>query len=193
MGGLGNDMSGGFNGGGQGAGSNFWNKGAGGGGATDVRIKIDSSSAVKILVAGGGGGSNAWQEYFYSQIVTSGVGGGLEGGKGTVCLGAGQSEKTDSTCTAGSLGKGAGGTSQRKWRQNKKPKRRRRRFRLHCSENRDNKRNRSNDTFRDKKFSKTIAFHPRKRNRTPRKRSHPHHFCHSSPIANKNQNSALHH
>ena len=55
MGGLYNDFSGGFNGGGEGSGSNDANKGGGGGGATDVRI-INGGSSTKILVAGGGGG-----------------------------------------------------------------------------------------------------------------------------------------
>lgn len=115
MGGHGDDFSGGFNGGGQGSGRddyyNYDNKGAGGGGATDVRMK-SGSSTTKILVAGGGGGSNSWQIPKYNQEVATGVGGGLEGGKGTVCLGAGQSQKTDPTCTAGSLGQGASGANQ---------------------------------------------------------------------------------
>ena len=103
-------LSAGFNGGGKGSGGDFYNKGAGGGGATDVRIKSGSSST-RILVAGGGGGSNTFQQSSYSQINATGVGGGLEGGKGTVCFGGSQSLKTDSSCTAGTLGQGAAGSS----------------------------------------------------------------------------------
>jgi hypothetical protein len=110
MGGLSNDLSGGFNGGGNGSGDHYYRKGAGGGGATDVRI-INGGSHVKILVAGGGGGSNTWQQDYYNQIVSSGVGGGLEGGKGTVCLGGAQTSRSDSNCYLGTSGRGANGAS----------------------------------------------------------------------------------
>jgi hypothetical protein len=49
MGGLSDDLSGGFNGGGNGNGGYFNYKGAGGGGASDVRI-INGESSTKILV-----------------------------------------------------------------------------------------------------------------------------------------------
>lgn len=110
MGGLGDDISAGFNGGGKGYGSNFYNKGAAGGGATDIRIKSGGSSS-KILIAGGGGGSNTFQQSDYNQKATTGVGGGLEGGKGIKCLGGGQNSKSDPSCTPGTLGQGAAGKS----------------------------------------------------------------------------------
>jgi hypothetical protein len=111
MGGLNNDISGGFNGGGNGNNADFYNKGAGGGGATDVRI-INGGSSSKILVAGGGGGSNTWQYSDYKQIISSGVGGGLEGGTGTVCLGGAQASRVDNTCYSGTSGQGASGTNR---------------------------------------------------------------------------------
>lgn len=104
MGGLSGSPSGGYNGGGTGSGSDFNNVGAGGGGATDIRLDNE-----KILVAGGGGGSNTWQYSNYGVVESNGVGGGLSGGKGNVCLGAGQSAISDTTCTSGSLGQGAAG------------------------------------------------------------------------------------
>jgi hypothetical protein len=111
MGGLNNDISGGFNGGGKGDYPEHHNKGAGGGGATDVRI-INGGSSTKILVAGGGGGSNTWQENNYGQVVSSGVGGGLEGGTGTVCLGGAQTSRVDNTCYSGISGYGGNGTGR---------------------------------------------------------------------------------
>jgi hypothetical protein len=111
MGGLYHDLSGGFNGGGTGSGNDFANKGAGGGGATDVRI-INGGSTTKILVAGGGDGSGTWQYGSYNQIITSGVGGGLEGGTGTVCLGGAQTSRVDNKCYSGTSGQGASGTGE---------------------------------------------------------------------------------
>ena len=112
MGGLNIDLSGGFNGGGMGSADTSYTyvrKGAGGGGATDVRI-INGGSSTKILVAGGGGGSNTYQQSNYGQIVSSGVGGGLEGGTGTVCLGGAQTSRVDNTCYLGTSGQGASGS-----------------------------------------------------------------------------------
>jgi hypothetical protein len=111
MGGLNSDFNGGFNGGGRGSGLTYGNKGAGGGGATDVRI-INGGSSAKILVAGGGGGSSTFQQTIYGQIVTSGVGGGLEGGNGAICLGGAQTPRADSNCYLGLIGQGANGINQ---------------------------------------------------------------------------------
>jgi hypothetical protein len=110
-GGIYDDLAGGFNGGGKGTHYSTpinANKGAPGGGATDIKIQ-NLQSFQKILVAGGGGGASTWQKGYYGQDIASGVGGGTSGGNGAVCLGGGQSLVTDSSCTAGTEGKGADG------------------------------------------------------------------------------------
>ena len=96
QGGLYEDISAGFNGGGKGvttqsAGLYRFQKGAGGGGATDIRIKSGSTST-KVLVAGGGAGSLSWESRS-GEYTSKGYGGGLEGGTGKTCLGGGQSQK----------------------------------------------------------------------------------------------------
>lgn len=83
------EQKGGYNGGGNGQKrtSGYQTYGAGGGGATDIRIIGDSFND-RIIVAGGGGGSGHGSgetgQNSYSYNNKGGSGGGIEGGIGTV-------------------------------------------------------------------------------------------------------------
>jgi hypothetical protein len=113
--------AGGFNGGGRGGDSTSPDVGAGGGGASDVRIdaigntcaaRMDCPLAARVVVAGGGGGAGAGAAAaggfgggFDGLAGSSGVG-GTQDGDGTASFGAGGS--ASATCLCGSGGGGGG-------------------------------------------------------------------------------------
>ena len=74
---------GGFNGGGNGAGSLSGYNGGGGGGATDIRRGMATLND-RVIVAGGGGSGSGWCT---NGAGIGGSGGGLTGGSGQSCVG----------------------------------------------------------------------------------------------------------
>ncbi|KAI5505404.1 glycine-rich protein family [Trichomonas vaginalis G3] len=78
-------QKGGFNGGGNGYFYGSDSYGAGGGGASDIRL-VNNSLKTRIIVAGGGGGSsyayNSYSEDLKMYHILGGAGGGYQGGDG---------------------------------------------------------------------------------------------------------------
>ena len=101
VGGKGNtdiNGTGGFNGGGnsRSSNSNGWNGGSGGG-ATDIRIGVDSLYS-RVIVAGGGGGLAHWY------VANAGAGGGASGIAGSLYGSGTYSAKPGTQTAAGTLG-----------------------------------------------------------------------------------------
>ncbi len=112
VGGQGNGTSGGFNGGGNGGSpTSEGHQGAGGGGASDVRVAPGGVSD-RVLVAGGGGGDGEpFGNTKSSDFGCAGYGGGLVGGdglRGLYYYGAGGGGGTGGSQSAGGTG-GQGG------------------------------------------------------------------------------------
>lgn len=117
VGGSGRD--GGFNGGGAGgtAGYGYYTEyGAGGGGASDVRIDGDRLKDRVIVAAGGGGGGDSWANYRWAY---GGKGGGLAGKAGgglgygnTGGGGGGGTQSQGGSGGAGGLGRQSGANGQ---------------------------------------------------------------------------------
>lgn len=114
VGGKGNGASGGFNGGGNGGESA---PGAGGGGASDVRV-APGRHIDRILVAGGGGGAGEpFGNTNHSDFGCPGYGGGLVGGDGLIGFfyyGGGGAGGTGGSQAAGGIG-GQGGAPSSKY------------------------------------------------------------------------------
>ena len=104
VGGAGERMTGGFNGGGDGgigypSGQDI--TGYGGGGATDIRIDIDHNST--IIIAGGGGGASGYRN------TKGGHAGGIIGGSSR------RNTTADPYCTHGPLSQGGNKENTTKW------------------------------------------------------------------------------
>jgi len=99
--------AGGFNGGGAGGSGGFC-PGAGGGGASDVRIG-GSDLTHRVLVAGGGGGAGITLPNL-GEACHGGSGGGLTGTPGS-CVTGGAGGNQDGTSGSGQLGQGSDGAN----------------------------------------------------------------------------------